>query len=238
MTHDQLGTIIERYTPTMLDVIAPASPDEIARLETLAGTLPESYRDFLGWMGNRCPFLLGEELAYSPNDLLELVYEDPELAVPPGFVWIAVDKSGGGFDVYMRKADAAVARAGYYEGVGANDMLFENVSFSSYLLTAYVRKTLAPSHPYHFAAALQGDDDAQVQEIWRRVDEACRHFDIPYPIVQPDFRFYGGLDFVLGVHQRPGSTVVNLHFGAVERARFEPWYDLVFARWRFLRMPV
>jgi hypothetical protein len=238
MTHEQLQKIVERYTPTMLDVIAGASPDEIAGVEALAGTFPESYRDFLGWMGNRCPFLEGEGLAYSPADLMTLVYEETEIDVPAGFFLVGVDKSGDGFDLYLRKADGAVTRAEYYEEVSAKDMLMENVSFASYLLTAYVRKTLAPSHPFHFSAAFKGDDDAQLQEVWRRVDEACGHFEIPYPIEFPDFRFYGGNDFVLGVHQRPASAVVTLHFGAVDRARYEPWYDLAFARWRLIRMPV
>jgi hypothetical protein len=39
------------------------------------------------------------------------------------------------------------------------------------------------------------------------------------------------------VHQRPQSRAVYFHFGAIERSRFEPWYDLVFARWRLLRLP-
>lgn len=238
MTHDRLRTIIERYTPTMFDHIAAPSAEEITRMEAMAGALPESYRDFLAWMGNKCPFVEAEGLAYSPAELIELVYEETEIDVPVGFLLVGVDKSGDGFDVYLRKSDGAVMRAVYHEDVDARDMRAENVDFVSFLLAAYVRKTLVPSHPYHFTAAISVDDAAQLGEVWRRVDEACSHFDIQYPIVQPDFRFYGGPDFVLGVHQRPRSPTLILHFGAIERARFEPWYDLVFARWRLIRMPV
>jgi hypothetical protein len=234
MTHDQLLTIIKRYTPTMLDVVAPAPPDDVSRLAAAAGALPDSYREFLEWMGNWCPFLEGEALAYSPADLLELVYEGPKFDVPPGLIWIGVDKSGAAFDVYLRRADGSVARAWYYEGVNEKDLLPENTSVASYLLAAYVRTTLVPSHPLHFHAAFEGSDQ-QMQELWTRLGEACSHFEVPYPIAHPDFRFYGGNDFVIGVHQRPNTAVVKLHFGAIDRTRYETWYDLVFARWRFHR---
>jgi hypothetical protein len=237
MTHDQLHRIVERYTPAMLDAIVPATSEEIARMEAMGGQFPESYREFLAWMGNACPFLDGEDLAYSPTEMIELVYEETEIDVPAGFFLIGVDRSGDGNDVYIRKADEMVTRAEYYEDVGANDMVMENVSLETFLQTAYVRRTLVPSHPYHFSAAFRSDDNAQLEELWRRVEEACSHFDIQYPIEQPDFRFYGGRDFVMGVHHRPLSRVVYLHLGAIERTRFEPWYDLVFARWRLLRMP-
>jgi len=237
MIRDQLRAIIERYTPTMLDVVAPASADEIARLEAVAGPLPERYRDFLAWMGNRCPFLIGAELSYSPAALME-IYEDPDDAIPDGFILIGIDTSGSSFDVHIRRADGAIVRLSeYYDGVTTKDSLTENVSLASFLATTYVQKTLVPSHPFHFACAFEGEDE-RVQELWRRVDEACRHFEVPYAIVYPDFRFYGGNDFVLGVHQRPHSSVVNLNFGAVDRSRYEGWYDLVFARWKLLRMPV
>ncbi|HLQ43862.1 MAG TPA: SMI1/KNR4 family protein [Planctomycetaceae bacterium] len=238
MSHDQLRTIIKRYTPTMLDVVAPASAEEIGRLEALAGPLTDGYRDFLAWMGNSCPFLDGEELAYSPKDMLELAYEDAEIEIPYGYLLIGIDKTGGCYDVHIQRQDGSVVRlTEFFDGVTNKDMLIENASLTSYLLTTYVRKTLAPSHPFHFAAGFNGDDE-QIQELWRRVDEACSHFAIPFRIDYPDFRFYGGNDFVVGVHQRPASSVVNLHFGAIERSRYEPWYDLVFARWRSLRMPV
>jgi hypothetical protein len=236
IAHDQLRTIIQRYTPTMLDVVAAASPGDISRLEAAAGALPESYREFLEWMGNQCPFLEGEELAYSPADLLELVYDDPEIEIPDGLIWIGVDKSGAAFSVYIRRADGTVARAGYYEGVSEKDLRPENTSFISYLLSAYLRTTLVPSHPLHFSAGFRGDDQ-RIQELWRRVDEACGHLEVPYRIVHPDLRFYGGNDFVIAVHQRPQSAVVNLHFGAIDRVRYEVWHDLVFARWRLLNIP-
>ena len=238
MTHEQLRTIVERYTPAMLDFVVGASTDEIARLEALTGPLPDTYRGFLEWMGNQCPFLEGEDLAYSPNDLREMVYEERELSVPAGFLWIGIDRSGNGFDVYLRLADGAVARAWYHEGVSAEEMRLENVSLTSYLLTAYVRTTLVPSHPFHFGAAFKADDSEHAQEVRRRVQEACSHFDVQHLIRHPDFDFYGAADFVIGVHENPRSSAVHLRFGAVDRARYEPWYDLVFARWRLLRLPL
>jgi len=234
--HEQLRAVILRYTPTMLDVVSPASPPEISRLAAAAGALPESYRDFLGWMGNTCPFLDAEELAYSPQDLCELVYDEPGLTVPDGFIWIGIDQSGAEFNVFIRRTDDAVVRAGYYRGVKLDKLLIENTSIASFLLTSYVRKTLAPSHPLHFSAAFQGDEQ-RTGELWSRVHEACSHFEIPYRVDYPDSRLYGGNEFVIGVHQRPTSSVVNLHFGAVERAQYEVWYDLVYARWRLLNMP-
>jgi hypothetical protein len=236
LTRAPFQSIIERYTPTMLEVVAPASPDEIARLERVAGGLPEAYSQFLAWMGNRCPFLDGDELAYAPRDLFELVYDDPDLGVPDGFLCIGVDRSGGSVDVYLRRSDGLVARAGYHEHLSEADMLFENISLDSYLVAAYVRRTLAPSHPFHFAAAFQGTPE-QTADIWVRVDEACSHFEITHPLQFPDMRLYGGTDFVIGIQQRPRSTVVDLHFGAIDRTVFEPWYDLVFARWHLIRMP-
>jgi hypothetical protein len=236
MTHDQLRTIIERYTPTMSEVVVPASADEISRLEAVAGPLPESYRDFLSWMGNRCLFLDGEQLAYSPEELLELVYEDPEIDVPEGLIWIGVDKSGAGASVYLRRADEAVVLIEYFDGMTARDAVPENSSMASYLLTAYVRRTLVPSHPFHFVAAFEGVDD-QIQDMWGRVNEACSHFNISYPINKSDFQFYGGDDFVVALHQRPRSSIMYLYVGALERSRFEVWYDLAFGRWKLLRMP-
>jgi hypothetical protein len=236
MTHDQLAMIIDRYTPTMLDDLVPASADEIARLDALAGPLPEGYRDFLGWIGNRCPFLDGENILYAPVDLIE-IYEDPEDEVADGFILIGIDKSGSSFDLHLRRSDGAIARLSeYYQAMTNEDLLLENLSLTSYLLTAYVRKTLVPSHPFNTAAAILGDNDAQAQEARRRVDEACGHFQIPYPVELPDFRFYGGEDFVVGVHQRPESLVVNLHLGSVDRLIFEAWYDLIFERWKMTRM--
>jgi hypothetical protein len=238
MTHEKLKTVVERYQPKMLEAIEPAPAEEIAKLEALAGPLPDTYRDFLVWMGNRCPFLDGEELGYSPERLLDFVYEDPDIEVTPGFILIGVDMSGSSMSLHLRREDGAAVRLSlYYEPGQTEGLLLENVSFESYLLTTYVRHTLAPSHPYQFAAAFHGDA-SQIEELWRRVDEACSHFEIPYRIVFPDFRFYGGQDFVLGVHQRPKSPVVNLHFGAIERARHEPWYDLAFARWRLQPLPL
>jgi len=232
-----LKSIVKRYTPTMLDVVAPAPLDEIERLETVAGPLPSSYREFLAWMGNQCPFLDAAELAYAPRDLLE-IYDDPEDAVPEGFILIGIDTSGNSFDIHIRRSDGVVLRLSeYYDGVRNTELLVKNESFPSFLVTNYVQKTLVPSHPYHFAASFQGDQE-QTSELWRRVEEACDHFEIPYRVEHPDFHFYGGTDFVLGVHQRPNANVVDLHFGAIERSAHEPWYDLVFARWRFLRMPV
>jgi hypothetical protein len=237
VTHDQLKAIIERYTPTMRDVISPASLDEIARLEAVTGPLPESYRDFLAWMGNQCLFLDGEELAYSPVELLE-IYEDPSDHIPDGFILFGIDKSGNSFDAHIRRLDGAVVRLSeYYNGVTNKDMMLESGSLTSYLLAAYVRKTLVPSHPFHFSAAVTGDGE-QIRETWRILDEASSHFEIPYPIAFSDFRFYGGNDFVVGLHQPPQSAVVKIHFGALERTRYEPWYDLVFQRLRSLRMPV
>jgi hypothetical protein len=236
MNHDPLLSIIKRYTPTMLDVVAAASAEDIARLEAAAGPLPEGYRQFLEWMGDQCPFLEGEQLAYSPSDLMDLIYEDLEYDMPEGVLWIGVDKSGSGFSVYLRQADGVIARAGYHEGISAKDLLPESSSIASYLATCYVRTTLIHSHPLHFSAAFKGDAQ-QTQELWRRVDEACSHFEITHPLAYPDFRFYGSTDFVIGVHQRPGDSIVNLHFGAIERARYEPWYDLVFARWRSMSVP-
>jgi hypothetical protein len=121
--------------------------------------------------------------------------------------------------------------------VTIDKLLVENTGIASFLLTSYVRKTLAPSHPLHFSAAFHGDEE-RTRELWSRVDEACGHFEIPYRVDYPDSRLYGGNEFVIGVHQRPLSSVVNLHFGAVERAQYEVWYDLVYARWRLLNMPV
>jgi hypothetical protein len=237
MPHDVLRRIVERYTPTMLDVVRSAPPEDIARLAAVAGPLPSSYVAFLEWMGLKCPFLDGEELAYAPIDLLELAYEDPEIQLPTEFILIGIDTSGTRFSVSLRRTDGAVIRLSeYWDGVSNTDMVSENGSLESFLMTAYVRKTLVPSHPFHFAAAFKGDAE-QVQELWRRVDEACSHFEVPYPARYPDFRFYGGNDFVIGVHQRPGSEVVHLHVGAVERSRYEPWYDLFFARWQAVRMP-
>ena len=236
MTHDHLKALIERYTPRMLDVIVPATDEQIERLESVAGSLPEDYRDFLGWMGNSCPFLEGEALAYSPDDLLEFVYEDPEIDVPPGFIWMGVDKSGSASSIYLRLVDGAITRADYYDGVNESDMLEENVSLASFLLTSYVRKTLAPSLPHYFSAALRADG-SEASEVWSRIDAACKQLDIPYPLALPDFRFYGGNDFVVGVHQRARSAVVYLQFGAVKRSQYEAWYDLVFDRWGALQMP-
>ncbi len=236
MSHDQLRAIIERYTPTMLEVVAPSSPDEIVRLESAAGELPESYLAFLNWMGDQCPFLDGCDFGYSPKALLE-VYEDPDDEVAADFILIGIDNSGNGYDVCIRREDGAVARLSeFYEAETNEDLFVENVSLDSFLLTTYVRKTLVPSHPFHASAALTGDD-AQIQDMWHRVDETCGHFDIPYSIVLPDFRFYGSENFVVAVHQRPESMVVNLHVGAVDRARFETWYDLIFDRWQLTRMP-
>jgi hypothetical protein len=236
MIHEQLNAVIERYIPTMLDVSAPAPPELIERLNDRAGPLPESYREFLGWMGERCPFFDNLELAYAPTDLLK-VYEDPEEEVPKGFLLVGIDNSGGGLDVHIRRADGAVLRlSAFYDGVTNRDAVVENASFPSFMLAAFVQKTLVPSHPFHFAAALKGDGE-QIQELWHRVDEACANFAIPYSIRMPDCRFYGGNDFVIGLHHRPASSIVNVHFGAVDRARYEPWYDLVFARWQLLRIP-
>jgi len=237
VNHDQLRTIAERYTPTLFELLVASSSEEIARLEARAGPLPESYREFLGAMGNRCPFLEAEQMAYSPEDLLELVYDDLEIDVPAGLVWIGVDKSGAGISQFIRPSDGAVVRIEYYDGMTARDAVAENSSLASYLLTAYVRRTLVPSHPFHFAAAFDGDDE-QVRELWRRVDEACSHFTISYPIDRPDFRFYGGDDFVVALHRRPGSLVTYIYLGALERSRFEVWYDLIFGRWQLLRMPI
>ena len=237
MTRDELNTIIERYIPTMLDVSAPAAPQQIERLNDLAGPLPESYREFLGWMGDRCPVFDNLELAYSPSHLLE-VYEDPEEDVPDGFLLIGIDNSGSAFDVHIRRRDGAVLRlSAFYDGVTTKDAILENADFPSFLLTSFVRTTLVPSHPLHFSATLNGDHE-QAHELWRRVDEACTHFEIHYSIQLADCRFYGGDDFVIGVHQRPGTSIVSLHFGTVDRARYEPWYDLVFARWQLLRIPM
>ena len=235
--HSQLKTIIERYTPTILDVLVPASPDEIAHFEMVAGALPESYRDFLSWMGNSCPFLDGEALAYSLTDLLE-IYEDPEDAVPDGFILIGIDTSGSSFDVHIRSKDGAIVRLSeYYEAVTYEYILLENTSLASFLLTTYVRTTLVPSHSFHLAAAFSGDD-VKVQEFLHRVDKACGYFDISYPIDLPDFRFYGGDDFVVGLHQRPKSSIVYLYVGTIERTQYEVWYDLVFDRWKLMRMPI
>lgn len=237
MTREQLQAIIERYTPTMLDVISAASADEIARLQSAAGPLPEAYLGFLSWMGNRCPFLIGAQLAYTPAELLE-VYEDPEDSVPDGFILIGIDTSGNGLDVHIRREDGIVLRLSEsYDGVTDVYSILKSRSFPSFLATTYVEKTLVPSHPFKFACAFEADAE-RTAELWRRVDEACSHFEIPYSIVQPDFRFYGGVDFVLGLQQRPQSNVVNLNFGSIDRARYEVWYDLVFARWRLMKMPV
>jgi hypothetical protein len=236
MMHDRLKTIIERYTPTMLDRVVPGPPDQIDRLAQLAGPLPESYREFLGWMGNRCPFLDGAELSYSPKDLLR-VYEDPEDETPDGFILIGIDDSGNSCDVHIRRHDGAILRLSlYYDGVTNEDSWLENASFSSFLVTTYVQKTLVPSHPFCFAASFNGDE--QIEAMWRRVAEACGHFEIPYSIEFPDFRFYGGIDFVIGVHRRSQSSPLTLHFGAIERSGYEPWYDLIFDRWRWLRAPL
>jgi hypothetical protein len=231
-----LKSIIERYTPTLLDVSEPAPAEDIARLAAAAGPLPDSYRTFLEWMGNRCPFLDGEDIAYQPWELLE-IYDDPDDAVPDGFILVGIDTSGSSFDVHIRRTDGVVLRLSeYYDGVTNQHSLIKNVSFESFLLSAYVQRTLVPSHPFHFAAGFQAEP-ARLQELWARVEEACGNFEISHRITHPDMRFYGGNDFVLGVYQRPQSAVVNLYFGAIERARYEPWYDLVFARWRLQRMP-
>jgi hypothetical protein len=237
-SHEQLQTIIRRYTPTMLDAIDPAASDEVAQLEARAGLLPNGYSEFLGWMGNRCPFLDGEGFAYSPKDLLE-VYNNPNDAVPEGFILIGLDRVGDAFDLHIRREDGIVIRLNeFFDGSPDDLVLIENLTFQSYLLTTYIRRTLVPSHPFNFAAAFKGRDETQVNELWRRVADACAHIDIPFHVDLPDFRFYGGNDtFVLGLHRRPQSSIVHLHFGAIERSRFEPWYDLVFARWRLLRMP-
>jgi hypothetical protein len=234
--HEQLRTVIVRYTPTLLDAVAAADPAEIARLAAAAGELPQDYREFLQWMGAQCPFLDAEQLEYTPRQLLDDVYEDADFTVPAGFIWAAMDTSGNEVSVFIRVADGAVVRAGYFRRVLIDSLIVENTSFASFLATSYVRKTLVPSHPLNFTAAFTGDAQ-RTRELWRRVGEACGHFEIPYPLVHPDFRLFGGKDFVVGVHQPPGSAIVNLHFGATDRARYESWYDLVFARWRLLNMP-
>jgi hypothetical protein len=234
--HEQLRTVIVGYTPTLLDAVAGADPADIDRLAAAAGELPQDYREFLGWMGAHCPFLDAEQLLYTPQELIENVYEEPELTIPPGFIWAAMDRSGNEISVFIRVADGAVVRAGYFDRVLIDSLVVENTSFASFLATSYVRKTLVPSHPFNFAAAFKGDAQRN-QELWRRVAQACGHFEIRYSLVHPDFRLFGSQDFVVGVHQRPGSDIVNLHFGATDRARYEGWYDLVFARWRLLNMP-
>ncbi len=234
--HEQLRTVIAGYTPTLLDAVAAADPADIARLAAAAGELPQDYREFLGWMGAQCPFLDAEQLEYTPQELLESVYGDAEFAVPAGFIWAAMDTSGNETSVFIRVADGAVVRAGYFRRVLIDSLVVENASFASFLATSYVRKALVPSHPFSFTAAFRGDAERS-RELWRRVEEACGHFEIGCSLIHPDFRLFGSEDFVLGVHQRPGSAIVNLHFGATDGARYESWYDLVFARWRLLNMP-
>jgi len=235
--HEQLKAIITRFTPTMLDVVAPAPAQAIGRLEARAGTLPPGYLEFLNWMGNRCPFLDGEDLAYSPDDLLR-VYAHPARNVPKGFLLIGVDLSDATIDAHLRIEDGAIALfSEYFDPLTTPDLPLENLGLESFLLTAYVRKTLVQSHPLHFAAAFRGDDE-QLQELVRRLDEACAHFEIPHRIERPDFRFYGGGDFVIGLRRRPKSQVVILYFGALGRQRYEAWYDLIFARWGFVSVPL
>jgi hypothetical protein len=231
---DQLEPVIARYTPSMLEDIKAADAGEIDRLEAAAGPLPAEYRGFLEWMGNGCPPLDNSELSYSPAKLLR-VYEDPEDPVPEGFLLIGIDDSGNAVDLHIRRADGMVLRLSeWYDGVEMTDAWPENVSFASYVATAYVQKVLVPSHPANFAAGFTGDEE-QLTELRHRIEEACSHFEISHRLAYPDFRFYGGTDFVLALRRRPGTAAVTIHFGSIDRARYEPWYDLVFARWGFVR---
>jgi hypothetical protein len=236
LMRQELQRIIERYTPTLPDALAAASTEDIARLEANTGLLPESYREFLQWMGGDCPFLSGEGFVYSPRELL-VVYQNPGDKVPDGYILIGIDQDDSESDLHIRRQDGAIVRIDRgYVPVGHDPSSLENVSLGSYLLSAYVRTTLTPSHPFSFSAAFEGDKQ-QTQELWRRLAEACGHFEMPYTLHHPDFRFYGGDEFVVGVHQEPDSPVVFIHFGAVVQARYEAWHDLVFARWRFLHLP-
>lgn len=237
MKHYHLKAIIERFTPTMLDVVEPASQADITQLEALTDPLSESYREFLVWMGNRCPFLDGNQLLYSPEDILE-IYEDPEYDIPEGFLLIGIDTSGSSFDLHIRRADRAVVRVSeYYEAVTNEDVLEESLSFESYLLNAYVRKTLVPSHPFHTAVGYSGTDD-EIQKLKNKVDEICKGYNITHSIQLTDFRFYGGQEFVLGLYQRPQSQVAYLYIGAIEKVHFDKWSDFISNWERMIKMPL
>src|SRR5438105_8795961 len=107
-------------------------------------------------MVNRCPFLDGAGFAYSPQALLE-VYEAPEDSIPDGFILIGIDQGNAGSDLHIRPRDGAIARfAKGFVPSPTQPLVLENASLDSFLLAAYVRKTLAPSHPLHFSAAFKG----------------------------------------------------------------------------------
>lgn len=229
-----LKDLIVKYTPALLDAVVASPPEQIQSLRVRLGGLPENYVEFLEWMGGACPILAAEELEYSPRELLEYQAED---TAPVGYLLIAIDNSDASLDVHIRLEDGViVCFTEDFEPVTAKRLLLENLSLSSFLLTAYTRNNLVPSYPLHFSAAFKGDS-SQLEELHRRISEGCAQFSITTQIKLPDFRFYGGEDFALATHQRPGSSIVIVHFGTIERAQYEAWHDLVFARWHFLRMP-
>ena len=127
----------------MQEAIARATAPEIERLEHAAGPWPASYREFLEWMGDQCPFLTREELQYSPKDLLANAYEDSEVPVAEGFIVIGIDTSGNALDVHLRRSDGSISIVGEnYEAKTNEEILPINDDFESYLLTCYIRKTL------------------------------------------------------------------------------------------------
>lgn len=231
MSHERLAALVRRYTPTMLDVIAPADPADINRWRHFCGgRLAPDYEAFLTWMGAACPFLDGEDLAYAPDDLLDLVEAAPDAPVPNGYDLIGIDKSGNALDLHLQQLDGVVVRIG--PGCQPGDkggFIPENRTFESYLLTAYIRRTLVPSHPYHFFAAVMGDE-ARLATFLQLVGEACSRFTAQLTANLGDVRLFGA-DVVVATHRRPASRVIHLAVGAVDRGDYERWYDLAFERW-------
>jgi hypothetical protein len=102
---DDFVAFSNRYDPEFARTIAGASPQEISRVEGLAGVaLPPEYRAFLEKMGNTKPQALGEFLQYCSYGIeaIENFYSTPNLR-PPGnaaFLWTYdVDSA---YDIFIR----------------------------------------------------------------------------------------------------------------------------------------
>jgi hypothetical protein len=234
---DEFVGFCSQYNPQFLQTIVAALPDEIGRVEALAGVaFPPEYRAFLQRMGNTSPSALGEFLQHHTYGIeaIERFYGIPRIHAPRDAAYLWTYDVEVPYDIFIRTGGEEsdprpLVQCGWDVDPDTGEMLEvepDQIPLRSSLPESlykeaflHIRDPLLP----HFAQ-LREPSSAEVsseRHRQRRTDFqaiAGRLGFRPVPFMNGDLLFYDRPDASLKLYAQLGADVIYVRADVAREA--------------------